>query len=76
MGKNKIDFIVLIGVLKKSVRKIKLIIYVFFYLFWVVLKVYLLYKEMIWLKLLKYMYFIKENKNCRMKNRDFFKVLF
>lgn len=33
MGKNKIDFIVLIGVLKKSVRKIKLIIYVFFYLF-------------------------------------------
>lgn len=76
MGKNKTDFIVSIGVLKKSVRKIKSTIYVPSYSFWVVLKVYLSHKEMTWLKLLKYMHFIKENKNCRMQNRDFFKVLF
>lgn len=62
--------------LKKSVRKIKSTIYVPSYSFWVVLKVYLSHKEMTLLKLLKYMHFNKENKNCRMKNRDFFKVLF
>lgn len=76
MGKNQTDFIVSIGVLKKSVRKIKSTIYVPSYSFWVVLKVYLSHKQMTWLKLLKYMHFYKENKNCRMKNRDFFKVLF
>lgn len=76
MGKNQTDFIVSIGVLKKSVRKIKSTIYVPSYSFWVVLKVYLSHKEMTWLKLLKYMHFIKENKNCRMKNRDFLKFCF
>lgn len=72
MGKNQTDFIVSIGVLKKSVRKIKSTIYVPSYSFWVVLKVYLSHKEMTWLKLLKYMHFNKKNKNCRMQNRDFF----
>lgn len=72
MGKNQTDFIVSIGVLKKSVRKIKSTIYVPSYSFWVVLKVYLSHKEMTWLKLLKYMHFNKKNKNCWMKNWDFF----